>query len=210
MEDPRRVAQDAVRDELSGVQRPRRPAKSPPGEDVAERARDRPHLPAVLVLGLGCRLLDGDRGRLVDRAPPLLLHEVREAEVVAELRVVLDVRVALDRVDRAVPGRDRAARSTPARAPTSRSASRPPPCSRRPGSRAGAARRRSRPRVGEVPRERAQRVGLPLAVRVREREHVARRLADGAVLRCDLALARALKEANARVLGRDLADDRRR
>ena len=53
-----------------------------------------------------------------------------------------------------------------------------------------------------------KRVGLPLAVRVREREDVARRRAHRAVLRRDLALARALQETHARVLGRDLADDR--
>ena len=97
-----------MRDELGEVERPRRTAEGAPREDVAECPRDRPHLAAVLVLGLGGRLLGGHRGRLVDRAPAHLLHEVREPEVVAELRVVLDVCLSLDRVDRAVPGGDRA------------------------------------------------------------------------------------------------------
>ena len=125
----------------------------------------------------------------------------------AEPRVVLDVRVALDRVDGPVPGRDRARGRlllahphlvAPVDALHVRAvrALEPQLPAHVPDL-----------RVGEVARERAQRVGLPLAVRVREREHVARRLPDGAVLRRDLALARALKEANAWVAGCDLADD---
>ncbi len=207
MEDPGRVAQHAVRDELRRVERPGRPERAA-REDVAERARDRPYLASVLVLGLGGRLLDRDRLRLVDRAPAHLLHEVREPEVVAELRVVLDVRVALHCVDRAVARRDRARR---------RLLLAHPHLVAPVGALHVRAVRALEPKlaadvadlgIGEVPRERAQRVGLPLAVRVREREDVARRLAHGAVLRRDLALARALQETNARVLGRDLADDR--
>ena len=45
-------------------------------------------------------------------------------------------------------------------------------------------------RVGERGGELAQRVGRPGRVRVRERDHVAVRLAHGAVLRGDLAAAR--------------------
>ena len=62
--------------------------------------------------------------------------------------------------------------------------------------------------VCEVAHERAQRVRLPLAVRIRERKSVARRLTHRAMLRRDLALARAAQEPNARILGRELLDDR--
>src|SRR3970282_1129911 len=78
-------------------------------DDGAPGAGVHTPLAAVLVLGLARRLLDGDRLRVVDRPPARLLHPVREAEVVAELRVVLDVRLAPARVDRAVAGGDRAA-----------------------------------------------------------------------------------------------------
>ena len=196
-----------MRDELREIERPRRPERAT-GEDVAERARDRAHLAAVLVLGLRGRLLDRDRLRLVDGATPHLLHEVREAEVVPELRVVLDVRLALHRVDRAVARRDRA---------RGRLLLAHPHLVAPVGALHVRAVRALEPElaadvadlvVGEVADERAQRVRLPLAVRVGEREHVARRLANRSVLRRDLALTRALQKADARVLGGDLPDDR--
>ena len=196
-----------MRHELGGVQGARR-AKRAAGEDVAEGTRDRPDLASVLVLRLGGGLLDGDGSRLVDRALPHLLHEVREAEVVPELRVVLHVRLPLHGVDGAVARSDRAGGrlllAHPHLVPPVRALH----------VRAVRALEAKLPAdvadllVGEVADELAQRVRLPLAVRVGEREDVARRLAHRAVLGRDLALARALQEEDARILGRQLTDDR--
>ena len=54
-------------------------------------------------------------------------------------------------------------------------------------------------RVGEDGDETAQRVGRPRRVGVRERDHVAGRLPDGAVLRGHLAAARAVEQPHARL-----------
>ena len=207
MEDPGGVAKHAVRDELRLIERAGR-AEGATREDVAERARDRPHLAAVLVLGLGGGLLDRDRRRLVDGAPAHLLHEVREAEVVAEPRVVLDVRVPRHRVDRAVPGGDRARGRLLLAHPHLVAPVDPFHV------RAVGALEPQLPAdvadlgVGQVPGECAQGIGPPLAVRVGEREDLARGLADRAMLRSDLPLARALQELDAGILRCDLADER--
>ena len=142
-----------------------------------------------------------------DRPQALLLHQVREAEVVAELGIVLDVGVPAHGVDRAVAGGDRGTRgllgSHPdlvppvealevlaVRALEAELAADVPDLG-----------------VGEVARELAERVRLPLGVRVRERDHVARRLAHGAMLGGDLPAALALEQPDARLAGGDLADD---
>ncbi len=109
---PVRAAYYPVRDELRRVQRTGR-AKGAPGEDVAERAGDRPHLAACTrSSGFGRRLLGRYRLGLVHGAPPALHHQVREAKVVAEARIDLDVVRAAHRVDRAVAAGDRAERDS--------------------------------------------------------------------------------------------------
>ena len=112
MQDPAAVAQQAVRDELDHVDRARTP-QHPPCEDMPPRLRDHPHLPLVLVLRLARCALHRDCRRLVDRSLPVLHHQVREAEVVAEARVVLDVVVPPHRVDRAVAAGLRFVRAQP-------------------------------------------------------------------------------------------------
>ena len=66
------------------------------------------HLAPVLGLVRGRRLLERARLGLVDRPPARLHHPVGQGEVVAPLRVDLDVVGAADCVDRAVPAGDRA------------------------------------------------------------------------------------------------------
>src|SRR4029077_19552287 len=109
VENPGRVSENTVRDELGHIERPRT-TEDPSREDVAESSSDGANLAAVLVLGLRRRLLDGDRRGLVHRTEPSLFHEVREPEVVSELRIVLDVGIPFHCVDRTIAGGDGAAR----------------------------------------------------------------------------------------------------
>ena len=187
-----------MRDELGHVQRPRR-AEHPPAEEMTPGARVHAHLPPVLVLRLARRLLDRDRLGVVHRAPASLLHQVREAEVVPELGVVLDVRLAAHRVDRAVPGGDRARERLLLAHPDLVA-----PVETLQVRAVGAlepklAAHVADLRVGEAADELAKRIRLPLGVGVGECEHVARRLADGAVLRGHLPFARAAEEPHARL-----------
>ena len=69
-----------------------------------------PPLAAPLALDRRHHLLRRPRVGHVDRAAAALDHQEREREVVAHDRVDLDVVVAADRVDRAVPARDRGER----------------------------------------------------------------------------------------------------
>jgi hypothetical protein len=202
-----RVPQHAVGDELDEVERAGGPERAA-GEEVPPRARDRPDLAAVLVFLLGRGLLHRDRLGVVHGAEPCLLHEVREAEVVAELRVVLDVGLAPHRVDRPVARRDRAAGGLLLAHPDLEAPVEP--FEVRPLGRLEAKPTTDVPHLGirERAHERPQRIRPPLSVRVRERDRVARRLADRTVLRGDLPLARAAEEAHARLPRGDLLDDR--
>src|SRR6059058_169725 len=99
------AAKVPVRDQLGRVQR-RHAAQRAAGEEEGPRLREHPHLAAVLVGALRCRLLEGCGLRLVDRAPSLLDGKRREAQIVPERR--LEVVGTTDRVDRAVATGDRA------------------------------------------------------------------------------------------------------
>src|SRR5205807_5812419 len=85
-------------------------AQHAPAQHVQPALREHSYLAPVLVLEVVRGLLPRDRLRLVDRAAAALRHQVREAEVVAEPRLVLDVVRAAHGVDRAVSAGDRAER----------------------------------------------------------------------------------------------------
>ena len=109
MQQPGRVAQMPVRDDLREVHGRQPPEHLAAGDDqpaVLEHA----HFPPVLGLDLRRRLLARDRLRVVDRTPAPLHHHVRQRQVVAEPRIDLDVVRAPHRVDRAVAAGDRAER----------------------------------------------------------------------------------------------------
>jgi hypothetical protein len=195
-----------VGDELEEVERPRRPEHAA-GDDVSPGARDRAHLAPILVLRLARRLLDRDRLGVVHRAPAALLHQVRKAEVVAELGVVLDVRLAAHRVDRPVAGGDRARRRLLLSHPHLVAPVETLQVGAVGALEAELARDVADLRVGQIADELAQRVGLPLRVRVGEREHVALGLAHRPVLGGDLSLSRAAQEPDAWLALRDLLDD---
>ena len=125
----------------------------------------------------------------------------------AEPRVVLDVRLTLHRVDRAVARGDRARRRLPLADPHLVAPVDPLHVRAVGALEPELAADVPDLRIGEVAGEQPQRVRLPFAVRVRERHDLARRPAHGSVLGRDLALARALQQLHARVLGCDLADD---
>ena len=79
-----------------------------PRRTMSHAVLEHPHLAPVLGLVRRRRRLEGERFRLVDRAPSALHHEVGKRKVVPEARIDLDVVRPAERVDRAVAGRDRA------------------------------------------------------------------------------------------------------
>ena len=168
---------------------------------------EHPHLAAVLVLHVGSRLLEGERRRVVDRAPAALHHEVRERKVVTEARVDVDVVGAPNGVDGAVAARDRARLrlllaqqrlQLPVGALDVRAVG---VLEHEPPARVGHLR------VGERAHEQPERVGRPRGVGVRERHDVRRRARDGEVLRRHLPAPRALEQPHARLARCDLAHD---
>ena len=165
-----------MRDDLEPVQRPE-PAQHPAAQHDQPAVLEHPHLAPVLGLVRRRRLLERLRGGLVDGAAAALHHQVRQRQVVAEARVDLDVVLPPHRVDRAVAAGDRAeprlgvahghlvapvdallVRAVGGQEPE------PPADVRDVG-------------VGERAHEHAQRVGRPGAVRVGERDDLARRSA---------------------------------
>ena len=107
MQQPARVTQVPVREERQEIAG-RLAAQHAPPQDDEPRVLEHPHLAPVLGLVRRRRRLEGERFRLVDRAPPALHHEVGKRKVVPEARIDLDVVRPAERVDRAVAGRDRA------------------------------------------------------------------------------------------------------
>ena len=169
---------------------------------------EHPHLARIFRLVRRGRPLERLRRRLEHRTAAVLHHPVRQREVVPPARVDLDVVAAPERVDRAVPARDRAQpRLTLAEpelvAPVEALAVVP--------LRVGEPERAARVgdlRVGERRDQVPQRIRRPRRVRVGERDNVARRLAHGPVLRRDLAPARAVEQPDAGLVLGDALDDR--
>ena len=206
MEHAAPVAQHAMRDHRDEVA----------GREPAEHRAAQRDLPAVLehahlarVLGLVRRrgLLERERGGLVDGPLAGLHHPVREGEVVAPLRVDLDVALATQRVDRAVPARDRA--EPRLLLPQPELVAPVQPLAVRPGGvlQAQAAADVGDLGVGEAGDELPERVGRPARVRVGEGDDLALGLAHGAILGGDLAAARAVEQPDARLAGGDGLDE---
>ena len=150
---------------------------------------------------------DASASGVVDRAPAVLHHQVREREVVPEARINVDVVRAAHGVDRADPAGDRAElRLVPAQ-PAFEAPVRP--LAIRPLSGLVDARAAHIGDVGVrvVAHELAQRVRLPARVGVREREDLALRLADGPILGRDLSFSWAAQKPDARLSRRDSFDE---
>ena len=185
---PAAVAEQPVRDHLDQVAE-RQPLQHRAAQRDLPAVLEHPHLAPVLGLVRRRRLLERARRRLVDRAPPRLHHPVGKREVVAPLRVDLDVVGPAHRVDRAVPARDRAEPRlrlalgqlvAPVEALLVRAVGR---LEHEPAADVCDVR------VGEVRDELPERVGSPGRVRVGEGDDLAARLAHGPVLGGDLAPA---------------------
>ena len=99
MEDPARVAKDAVGEELEEIDRAH-PAEHPAPNQDEPAVLEHPHLPPVLVLEIAGGPVPGARVGVVDRALAVLHGHVREGEVVTEARIDLDVVGAAHGVDR--------------------------------------------------------------------------------------------------------------
>ena len=195
------VAQESVRDHLDPIKRTEPPqAEHPPVQDEQPAVAEHAHLALELVREVGRHLLQRDRAGRVDGAEAALDHEVREGQVVAEARVDLLVALAAHRVDGAVAARDR----------VDERLARPQPDLVAPvgallvgalgRAQLQAAADVGHALVGQRGHELCERIGLPLAVGVRERDHihVAER-AHGVVLGVDLAAARSAHELDAAV-----------
>ena len=189
MEKAAAVAEQPVRDHLDEVAE-RQPLQHRAAQRDLPAVLEHAHLAPVLGLVRRRRLLERLRRRLVDRAAPGLHHPVREGEVVAPLRVDLDVVGPAHRVDRAVAAGDRteprlglALRQlvAPVEALLVRAVG---GLEHEPPADVGDIR------VGEVGDELPKRVGCPGRVRVGEGEDLAAGLAHGPVLGGDLAAAR--------------------
>ena len=90
MQEPARVAKDAVREELEGIQRTHAAEHPAPNEDEPAML-EHAHLAAVLVLEVASRAVPGAGLGVVDRTHTVLHGHVGEGEVVSEARVDLDV-----------------------------------------------------------------------------------------------------------------------
>ena len=206
MEEPAPVAEVPVGEDLDEVAG-RQAAEHPPARDDQPAVLEHPHLAAVLGLDLRRGLLEREGLRVVDGASPALHHHVRQREVVAEPRIDLDVVRAPHGVHRAVPAGDRAqvgllGAQPGLEAPVDTLAVRPVGVRQHePAADVGDRR------IGERPHELRERVGRPGRVRVGEREHVAGGLAHRAILRRDLAAARAADQPHARLPRRDRLDE---
>ena len=207
MQEPARIPQHPVRDELEDVERLGR-AQHAPAQEVEPALGEHALFAAVLVFARRRRLLDRDRVRVVDRPPAPLHHRVREAEVVAEAGVAVHVVGAPHRVDGAVPARDPGQSRlvfpqphlvAPVHALPARAAGIREP---EPAADVGDIR------IGEAADERAEGVGLPEGVGVREGDDLALRPGHRGVLRGHLALPGPGEQAHTRVLPGDRLDGR--
>ncbi len=203
MQDPRAVAQQAVRHDLEQVERPETTKHLAPQDDqpaVLEHA----HLAPVLGLVRRCRLLPRMRLGLVHRPAPVLDHQVRKREVVAEARVDLDVVGAAQGIDRAVAAGD-GAELRLGRTLLHLVA----PVDALLVAAVGVQDAQLPTDVGDLgvrehAHEGAQRIGRPGAVRVGERDDLTVGLPHRAVLRRNLAPARIRDHLHARELEGDL------
>ena len=189
MEEPAAVPEQPVRDHLDEVAE-RQPLQHRAAQGDLPAVLEHAHLAPVLGLVRRRRLLERLRQRLVDRAAPRLHHPVGEREVVAPLRVDLDVVRPAHGVDRAVAAGDRAEPRlglalrqlvAPVEALAVRAVGR---LEHEPSADVGDVG------VGEVGDELPERIGRPGRVRVGEGDDLAAGLAHGPVLGGDLAAAR--------------------